>query len=73
MNDPINLESGRLFYTDLLRDGGSATVIIDMPTPQISLRVMRSIAEQLGPYYNAIEITINNHQAGNHHQRDQRV
>lgn len=60
MNDPVNLESGQLLYTDLLRDGGSAIVIIDMTTHQISLRVMRSIAEQLGPHYNAIEITINN-------------
>ncbi|MGC8532922.1 MAG: hypothetical protein ACP5M1_12880 [Acidiphilium sp.] len=60
MNDPINLESGQLFYADLLRDGGSAIIIIDMTTHQISLRVMRSIAEQTGPHHNAIEISINN-------------
>ena len=53
-----NIECGTLVRSGLLRDGGSAIVILSTNDQNIKLRVMRSLAEQNSELHNFIELSI---------------
>jgi hypothetical protein len=54
----MDIQDGDFVYSGLLRDGGSAVIILQLGDKKIKLRVMRSIAERAGELFNKIEILI---------------
>lgn len=60
-----NVEFGALIYNGILRDGGSAVIILSMSTYKVKIRVMRSISEQRGAFSNFIEISVDDKVIGN--------
>jgi len=53
-----SIRDGNLVYSGLLRDGGSAVIILQLADQKIKLRVMRSIAERTGDFFRKIEVLI---------------
>ncbi len=53
-----NIQDGDLVYSGLLRDGGSAVIIVQLGESKTKLRVMRSISERAGEFFNKIEVSV---------------
>jgi hypothetical protein len=60
MKDLENIECGTLVYSGLLRDGGSAIVILNNNNQKIKIRIMRSLSERHSEFHNFIELSVDN-------------
>ena len=59
MIDKFNIQNAELTYSVLLRDGGSAVILLVIDGRAVKLRSMRSIMEQKSINYKKIEVSIN--------------
>ncbi len=53
-----DISGASLLYNDLLRDGGSAVIILELNSQRIKLRKMRSLAERKRDDFNKIELSL---------------